>query len=303
MAQIRVQSNVSNLKSWLMATRPKTLTTAIIPVIIATALASDRVIPSWEITLFSILCALFITIGTNLINDAMDFSNGKDNEHRIGPTRVTQNGLLSFKQVYIGGLAAYTLAALAGLPLIWYGGWPIALLLAFAIVSGYAYTGGPWPFGYHGLGELFVFPFYGLASVVAVYYLQTGRIIPETWLAGVQVGALATAVLALNNLRDYRGDSLTNKRTMAVRFGKTFARCEITVLILLPYILTVEWFQSGYPIAALLPCLTFPLAVQIVYKIWKTRLGPIYNRFFAQSALLHLTFGISLALGLIFETL
>lgn len=279
-----------------MAARPKTLTAALIPVMAGTALAENF---HWHITLFAFLAAIFIQIGTNLINDALDFKKGADTSERLGPQRVTQSGLLSAQQVLAAGTLSFLAAWFFGMPLMIQGGWPIVFLLAISILCGYLYTGGPMPLAYHGLGELFVLMFFGLLGTVAVYYLQTGSVNIESIVAGTQIGLLATLLIAINNFRDYRGDAKANKRTLAVRFGKSFARYEIATLALLPFFLNLIWFGMGLHAAAILPWITFPLAILIVCKVWTTEPGRIYNQYLGFSALLHLVFGVLLSIGFV----
>lgn len=286
-----------NWKSWMMAARPRTLTAACIPVIAGTALATANI--QWHISLFALLSALCIQIGTNLINDALDFKKGADTSSRIGPQRVTQSGLLTMKQVLSAGMLMFLLALLFGIPLILQGGWPIAILMVVSVLCGYCYTGGPLPLAYHGLGDLFVFLFFGLAGTVAVFYLQTGFVNTSAFLAGTQIGLLATVLIAINNFRDCIGDAKVNKLTLPVRLGSQFARMEISLLIFVPFVLNVLWFLLGKNFAGFLPLLTLPLGLTLVRKIWNTEPSPIYNKYLALSALLHLAFGILLAIGLV----
>lgn len=285
---------MSKWQAWLLATRPKTLTASIIPVAAATTLSDGSL---W-IAFFALLTAICIQIGANLFNDVLDFKKGADTVHRIGPMRVTQSGLLSESEVLFGGIIFFLMSLLFGIPLIIQGGWPIVLLLIASLICGYLYTGGPFPLAYCGLGELFVLLFYGFASTAAVYYLNTGYVDATAILAGAQIGLLATAIIAMNNFRDHQQDAQAQKMTLAVRFGITFARVEVTLLVLLPFFLNLLWLEYDRELAAFLPLLSLPLASTILYNIWTTKPGPIYNQFFAQTALLHLVFGLLLTVGL-----
>lgn len=284
---------IGKWQAWFLATRPKTLTAAFVPVLAASVLGRGR----WDIALFALLMAFAIQIGTNLINDALDFKKGADTKQRLGPLRATQSGLLSMQEVFTGAVIAFALAAVFGIPLILYGGWPIALLVFISIACGYLYTGGPMPLAYAGLGDLFVFIFFGLVSTMAVYYLQTGFLDIKAFLAGAQIGLLATSLIAINNLRDNKGDAKAKKCTLAVRFGEQFARIEITFLILFPFLLNAFWMQLDYQLAALLPLLTLPVASRLVRNIWVSEPSSSFNHFLGQAAFLHLTFGIFLTLG------
>jgi len=282
-----------------MATRPKTLTAAIVPVIVGTMLATTvGVTIDWYLAWHALMGALCIQIGTNFINDALDFKKGADTGTRIGPLRATQSGLLTMRQVFLAGLAFFGLAILFGIPLIMKGGWIILLILVLSVVCGYLYTGGPKPLAYVGLGDLFVFVFFGLVSTVAVCYIQTGTFLGDALLAGAQIGLLATVLIAINNLRDRVEDAKVGKRTLAVRYGVSFARCEITFLLMAPFILSVFWVEYHGYLIALLPWLTYPLALTLVRNIWINNPSSLYNKYLAQAALLHLGFGALLTFAI-----
>jgi len=286
-------------KAYLLAARPKTLTAALVPVVVATALAAALgTAVSFPVALFTLASALCIQIGTNLVNDALDFLKGADGERRTGPLRATQQGFLSHRQVLAAGALFFLLALAAGVPLILKGGAPIALLLLLSIALGYGYTGGPAPLAYIGMGELFVLLFFGIAAAVAATFLQTGALEPLALLAGVQVGLHATAMIAINNLRDREEDALAGKRTLAVRWGKRFSRIEITAALLLPFLLNGFWWQQGFKAAALFPFITLPLALHVAFSVWKSAPGRKYNRYLARAAALHLLFGALLSAGL-----
>jgi 1,4-dihydroxy-2-naphthoate octaprenyltransferase len=293
-----MEKQMSQAEAWLLATRPKTLTAALVPVCTATALAHRHGVEiSWLISLFSLLTAIFIQIGTNLFNDALDFQKGADTHLRLGPRRVTQSGLIPFKQVLVGGVCSFALALLCGIPLVLQGGWPITLLLLISVSLGYLYTGGAFPISYQGLGEPFVFFFFGLISTLAVYYLQSGGFSWSALLAGAQIGALATVLIAINNLRDWEGDRKAHKRTLAVRFGPFFARREITGLVMLAFLLNIGWVFLGNMAAALLPFSLTPVAVRLVRYIWQYEPGEVYNQFLGLAAFIHLAFGLLLSVG------
>lgn len=289
---------LSKLTPWMMAIRPKTLTAAVVPVCVGTMLArADRGTVNLLLFLCALLFACFIQIGTNLINDALDFKKGSDTSQRLGPVRVTQAGLLTIEQVFAWGIACLMIAMILGIPLIIQGGWILAVILSLSAVSAYLYTGGPMPLAYCGLGDLFVLIFFGFVATVSVYFLQTGFLDRGSFLAAAQIGSLAVVMLAVNNLRDIKEDTRANKRTLPVRFGKQFARIEITLLILLPFFLSFLWFAQGYAGAAYLPWIVLPAATFIIKGVWSTEPGKIYNHFLGYAALLHLFFGLLLSLG------
>lgn len=291
---------MTNISQWVLAFRPKTLTAAVVPILVGTAIAEQ---PQVWIAGLALLASLFIQIATNLVNDAKDFLKGADTEERVGPKRVTQAGVFSSRQVMLGAYFFFALAVLAGLPLVLHGGLPILVIGLFSLAAGYAYTGGPFPLAYRGLGDLFVFIFFGLIAVMGMHFLFDQKWSVNAAVAGAQIGLLCTVLIAINNLRDAPTDWKVGKRTLAVRFGKTFARGEIAFALLLPFVLQLHWWNQGFGLAAILPLLTFPLAVVIIAKVWRTEPGPVFNKFLGLSALQHILFGLLLTIGLLCRSL
>lgn len=290
-------STIELLKMYFWAIRPKTLPLSATPILLGTFLAQPLVEKiDWLIAFLAALSAVFIQIGTNLVNDALDFKKGADAD-RIGPRRLTQTGVVQGKMVLMTGFICFACAVLSGIPLVIHGGWPLILVLLFSVTSGYLYTGGPFPLAYYGLGDLFVLLFFGLVSTSAAFFLQTNSIDFRPLVAGTQLGLLAIVPIAINNLRDIVGDAKVNKRTLPVRFGKTFGRVEVTICSFLPFILGAFWASWGYALAALLPCLTIPLTYTNVKAIWDTDSSPIYHEFLARSALTQLLFAFFLVIG------
>ena len=290
------------MNAWFLALRPKTLTAAIVPVAVASALVIAQ---RFEFKAYLSVCALFsavfIQIGTNLINDAIDFKKGADDERRIGPTRVSQSGMLSHRTVMLGGLVCFCVAALLGVPLVIVGGWVIVTIGVLSLLCGYIYTGGPYPLAYVGLGDLFVIVFFGIVAVGGTFFLHAKSFSIGSLVAGLQVGMLSTVLIAINNLRDSPLDKLVGKKTLAVRFGVRFARCEILFLVFAPFVLGMYWVFEGHFLAAVLPILSFPIARNLVNKILTTEPSPTYNKFLAQSAAIHLLFGVFLVIGLLVQ--
>src|SRR5437763_6737229 len=248
------------MKPWLLAARPKTLAAAVVPVLVGTSMAMNAHAPlRWSPFLCALGGALFIQIGTNLVNDALDFKRGADTHERLGPLRVTQAGLLSPNAVLMGAYICFGLAALCGIPLIIRGGVPIVVIGVVSILAAYAYTGGPYPLAYHGLGEAFVMIFFGLVATGGSYYVQRLFVDIPALVAGVACGALAVILLAINNLRDIHNDRASNKRTLAARFGTRFARGEIEWMAMLVYLATiiVAYLRDWH---LLTPIVTLPLA-------------------------------------------
>lgn len=289
----------SNLKSWILALRPKTLTASVVPVLVATALVKAEGFPVlWWVSICAVLSSCFIQIGTNFINDAIDFEKGADTETRTGPQRATQNGWLTQKQVMKGGYACFALALILGIPLVVHGGWPIVAIGLVSLALGYAYTGGPFPLAYVGLGDLFVILFFGLVAVMGTFFLHTGVVTPGAAIAGLQVGCLATVLIAVNNMRDAPQDALVGKKTLAVRLGIQFSRFEIFVLIVVPYLLGLYWYSRGFTPALLLPFIAIPFARRVLAGVFTTEPGPKFNHFLAMSAGLQILFGLMLAIAL-----
>lgn len=282
-----------------MAMRPKTLTAAFVPVLVGTALAYAVGSPlKISLTGFALLSAFLIQMGTNLVNDAIDFKKGADTAERIGPLRVTQSGLLSPDRVLAGAFLCLALAMLSAIPLVIAGGWPIVIVGWVSLFFAYGYTGGPFPLAYLGLGDLFVLIFFGLVAVSGVYFLHTGQVDTNALVAGMQIGFLATVLIAINNLRDREGDVRVGKRTLAVRWGLTFARIEITFLCLFPFVMNLYWLRGGlFKWAGILPLLALPLAVKLSLAIFRTAPGPVYNQFLARAAGIHFVFGLLWSIG------
>jgi 1,4-dihydroxy-2-naphthoate octaprenyltransferase len=287
---------------WLLAARPKTLTASLSPVLLGTGLAasfSPEPVPL-HLAALALASALCIQVGTNLVNDAQDFEKGADTAERLGPTRVTQSGLLRGRHVMIGAGAFFVLAALLGLPLILAGGIPILVIGTLSLIAGYAYTAGPFPLAYLGLGEVFVMLFFGVAAIKGMAYVLTGQgLWPWAEVAALQVGLQSSALLAVNNCRDIEGDRRVGKRTLAARFGLRFARIEIAALVAVPYLLGLAWVAAGRPWAAVLPLATLPPAIRLVHGVWSESPSRAFNRFLAQAALLQLLFCALAAVGLV----
>jgi 1,4-dihydroxy-2-naphthoate octaprenyltransferase len=283
----------------VLAARPKTLTAAVVPVVVGTALAPALGHPViWGRAGLALVGAGAIQIGTNLFNDLLDFRRGADTVHRVGPMRVTQAGILTPAEVRAAALACFAVALACGIPLVAAAGWPILVLGLLSLLFGYAYTGGPYPLAYHGLGEPFVLAFFGLGAVGGTFYLHAGRVAWPVALAGTQVGLLACALLAINNLRDVDEDRRSGKHTLAARRGLAFGRGEVAVCAVGPLALNPVWLATGDGLAALLPLAALPLALAAVRVVFRDPPGPSYNRALARAAGLQLAFGALLALGL-----
>jgi 1,4-dihydroxy-2-naphthoate polyprenyltransferase len=289
---------MNRIKIWMSAIRPKTLTASLVPVIVGSALAFNvQGKINFLLAFWMFLSSVFIQVGTNLINDALDFKKGADTDFRLGPKRMTQTGLISFETVLKSGFFSLFLAFLFGIPLIIHGGAILLVILLLSILLAYLYTGGPFPLAYVGLGDLFVFLFFGLISTAVAFYIQTGFWNGISLLAGSQIGLLATSLIAVNNLRDYKGDAYANKRTLAVRFGVLFSRIQITLLLTVPFLLGLVWISLGNVWAGGLPFILIPFAGKIIRSIWEIDPSREYNQLLGFCAFLQLMFASFLSIG------
>ena len=284
---------------WVLAARPKTLPAAAAPVIVGSAFAfkdgSFKLLPA----LAALIAALLLQIGANLANDMFDYYKGADTVGRLGPQRVTQAGLLTSKEVLAGMWIVFGLAAILGIYLYLNAGWPVLMIGVLAILAAVAYTGGPIPLGYYGLGDLTVFIFFGLAAVAGTYYVQANRVtIPVIW-ASIPMGLLITAILVVNNLRDINTDSQAGKRTLAVRIGIQGTRTEYLLCILLSYIVPgVMWGLGMVSLWTALVLISVPLAISLVRLIWKES-GSVLNRALEGTGQLVLFYSLLFSIGVI----
>lgn len=276
------------IRNWILAARPKTLSAAIVPVWVGSALAAhEPAAITWWVFWCALGGAMLIQIATNLINDAIDYKKGADTAERLGPVRVTQSGLISPRSVMTAAYLCLGGAALCGIPLIHRGGWPMVAIGVLSILMAYAYTGGPFPLAYRGLGEIFVLLFFGFIAVGGTFYAHSLQWNDEAGLAGFAVGSLATVLLVINNLRDVDGDRRVNKRTTVVRFGTKFARAEIAFFALAPFGAVTFIDPPRY----LWTMIALPLALAVVVRAMRNS-GADLNRALAMAGALQWAFGI-----------
>jgi len=283
---------------WLLAIRPRTLPAAASTVIIGTALAWYHGRASLGPALAALAIALLLQIASNLANDVYDDERGADTADRLGPTRVTSSGLLTPAQVKTGLVIVLALAFALGLYLAWVRG-PLVLLIGIAaMIAAVAYTGGPYPLGYHGLGELFVFIFFGPTAVVGTYWVQTGTTNAAAWLMSVPIGLIITGVLVVNNLRDIEQDRAVGKRTIAVRIGARATRAEYVACIASAYMILIGAIVLGVvPVAAAVALLSAPLAYRTVRSVLALEGAPL-NQALAATGQTGLAFSLLFAIGL-----
>ena len=283
---------------WWLAIRPRTLAVAVGPVAVGSSVAFAGEVFAPLAALAALVGALLLQVGCNFANDVYDSERGADTDDRLGPPRAVQLGLLSGAQMKRGMLVAFALAALVGGYLVWLAGWPIVAIGLVSIAAAWAYTGGPYPLGYHGLGDVAVFLFFGVVAVVGSEYVQSLAFSREALAASLPVGALATSVLVVNNLRDVETDVVAGKRTLAVRLGPNAARVEYALLVLLPYAgLPLFALAGGRSWWVLLPLATLPLALKAVGAIRGGASGAALNPLLGDSARLGLLFSLLFAVG------
>lgn len=283
----------TGFRVWLLAARPATLPAAIVPVIVGTgaALHGTHAL-NLPVLLPTLVAALLIQVGTNFANDVFDFRRGADTAERLGPLRVTQGGLVSPRQVLVATYLTFAVALLIGLYLVAIGGWPILAIGVVCVLSGLLYTGGPWPFGYHGLGDLVCFLTFGVLAVLGTAYLHTLKITPLDAWASIPVGCLVTAILIVNNLRDMDTDRRVGKTTLAVILGRTGTRVEYVLCVVVAYAIAI-----GLGLAGLvgfwwwLPLLSLPLAAWLVRYVSRTEGRPL-NQALKRTGQLHLLYGL-----------
>ncbi len=260
----------SSFRIWVLATRPRTLPAAVAPVLVGSALA-------WHDGSFhgvaAIIClafALLIQIGTNFANDYFDYVKGADTADRVGPKRAVASGWVSPTTMRRATGLVFVAAFLVGLSLLPFGGWKLLVIGVASIASGVAYTGGPYPLGYNGLGDLFVFIFFGLVAVCATYFVQAGTVTGDAVLTAAGVGALAANILVVNNYRDLETDAKAGKRTLVVRFGRAAARAQFALSLLVAAAIPLALWARGKPALVLLPLLLTPLGLRHCRRLAKS---------------------------------
>jgi 1,4-dihydroxy-2-naphthoate polyprenyltransferase len=288
------------LRLWSVAARPRTLPAAIAPVLVGTALAASQGVVRPLVFVAAVVGSVFIQIGTNLSNDYSDARRGADTEDRLGPVRVTSGGLLPPRRVLVGTWVAFGIAVAAGLYLVAVSGWELLVVGGVSILAGVLYTGGPRPYGYEGLGELFVFLFFGVVAVAGSYFAQTERLVWEAFALSVPVGLLAAAILIVNNVRDIGSDRRSGKRTLAVKLGRSGARRLFVVVLVVSFLSPLAiWVGGGLSAWILVSLAAAPLAVALARTVLTRVDGPSLNEALGHSGVLLALFSLLLAAGVL----
>jgi 1,4-dihydroxy-2-naphthoate octaprenyltransferase len=290
----------SGLRLWWEAARPRTLPLAAAPVLVGTALAVAGGEVRWLPAFAALVGGLLLQIGANFANDLFDAKSGADGEDRIGPPRAVQQGWIKPAQMWQATLMALGAATGVGLYLATVGGWPIVAIGVFAIATALAYTGGPYPLGYHGLGDLTVFVCFGLVAVTGTYYVQALHVPTLAFAAGVPIGAFATAVLVVNNVRDIASDTRAGKRTLAVRLGRDAGVAEYALLLCVAHVVPIAlWWNGAVSVGVLASLATAPAALRLVVAMRQPSDGPSMNERLAATARLGLIHGALFAAGIV----
>ncbi len=280
------------IKLWFLAIRPKTLSMAVAPVLVGTALAwFEQQQFSFIPLLLTLTAALLIQMGTNLYNDVADFERGADTVDRLGPARVVAEGLIPAAHVRHAALLSFALALCCGIYLVWLGGWPILIIGLLSLAAGYAYTGGPYPIAYGPFGELFVLLFFGVLAVAGSAYLQAGMWSAAAVVAGMAIGLPAAAALLVNNYRDLETDCRAGRRTLVSILGRGVSRRLYAILMLAPLMLVPLLAPAE---RVFLPWLALPVALLIIRGFWRSAVDRSLNRVLAQTAQYQLLFSILL---------
>jgi len=298
-AATSVPTRPSRRAAWLLAIRPQTLPVSVGPVLvgIAAGWAEGGFRPVAAAA--AVLVALLLQVAANLANDLFDFRSGADTADRLGPPRAAALGLLTERELVAGTATVVALAVMGGLVLAAIGGPVILVLGVAAIVSLLAYSGGPWPYGYHGLGEVFVFIFFGVVAVAGTAYLQTDRWEPLSFATAIPMGCLITAVLVVNNLRDISTDAATGKRTLAVRIGERGTQLEFGILIAVAYVVPITLLVGRWlNVASLLPLLSAPIAIPLIRTVVAAGEPRRLNLVLRGTARLSLLFAVLFAVGI-----
>jgi 1,4-dihydroxy-2-naphthoate octaprenyltransferase len=293
------KTDIGKINSWIIASRPRTLPAAIVPVLVGSAAAAYDHRFILLLALIALACSLLIQIGTNFTNDLYDYLKGADNEKRKGPLRVMVNGLITVNEMKIGIIIVFLSAFILGLYLVYMGGFFVLVIGVASILAGIAYTAGPYPLAYNGLGDLFVFMFFGIVGTVGTYYVQAHTLSYLPFLCSIPVGALITNILVVNNYRDIDEDRAANKFTLAVKFGREFTRYQFIFLIFLSFLMPlILFFGFEFNVWIFLPYLSFPIASKLIIMLYSYN-GKELNKTLELTARLSAIFGLLFSAGIL----
>jgi 1,4-dihydroxy-2-naphthoate octaprenyltransferase len=290
---------ISKLDAWILASRPKTLLAALVPVVTGTSIAINDSQFHLPAAFIALICTILIQIGTNFVNDLYDFLAGSDKKERLGPLRAVASGFISVSQMKAGIYITFGLSFILGLYLVYLIGWEILVIGVVSIIAGIVYTAGPFPLAYNGLGDLASFLFFGLVGTVGTYYVQAENITATVFWSSIPVGALITNILVVNNYRDRLEDQTNGKHTLAVLMGEKFTRIQYVLFMIISYaILLIVFFTYKQSIVVFLPLLSLPVAVKLIRMIY-TLHGKELNKTLELTAKLSALYGLLFAIGII----
>jgi 1,4-dihydroxy-2-naphthoate polyprenyltransferase len=287
------------LQSWILASRPKTLLASVVPVVTGTALAVSEKKFVLLYSLIALVCSVLIQVGTNYVNDLYDFLKGADNAKRKGPERVLASGWIKVTEMKIASILVFLTSFILGLYLVYVSGTVVLIIGVLSIIAGIAYTAGPFPLAYNGLGDIFVFLFFGLVGTMGTYYVQAHNFSVLSFIASLPVGALITNILVVNNYRDIEEDRAARKYTMAVIFGKSFTKFEYISFIFISFLVPLLLFINyNFHYWIFLPYLSIPIAINLIRMLFQLD-GKELNKTLELTAKFSALFGLLFSIGLI----
>jgi 1,4-dihydroxy-2-naphthoate polyprenyltransferase len=296
---ISKSNTLTKFDAWILASRPRTLLAAVVPVIVGSSIAINDDVFKPIAAMIALICSILIQVGTNFVNDLFDFLHGKDTHQRKGPKRAVAAGWISPREMKIGIILSFGFSFLLGMYLVYLGGLTILLIGILSIAAGIAYTAGPFPLAYNGLGDIAAFLFFGLIGTVGTYYVQAGDISALSFWASIPVGALITNILVVNNYRDREEDKSNGKNTLAVLFGERFTRMQYVSFMFVSYtILFVVYFTYKNSFFVFLPLLSLPLSLRVIKMIF-TLHGHELNKTLELTAKLSALYGVLFAIGIL----
>jgi 1,4-dihydroxy-2-naphthoate polyprenyltransferase len=298
----KTTQQISYIQRWWMAIRPRTLPAAGSPVLIGWAIAWANGSFAWLPALVILVCALLLQILANLVNDVADYQKGTDKSGRLGPTRVTQSGLLSVRQVWLGAAFVALLALVGGVYLAIYRGWPVLVMGGIALILAVLYTVGPFALEDYGLGDLAALIFFGFVTVCGTTYILLGNLVPLAWMGGLGAGALVTNILVVNNVRDIESDTRAGRKNIPVRWGRKAAEIEYLFMMIMAYVACTIPFAAGWAgWSILLPLITIPRAIALVKRIQSLPASPQFNKLLADTAQLVLFYCLLFSIGVVLD--